>query len=92
MISLLFNRDDAIRAHSGTESTTDAFFLILHKRRGIALTIELVASDGKAALRASVNAQPTALAQIRVKSYLTHFSLLFRGLSGRQVEIFFLKC
>ena len=74
MISLLFNRDDAIRAHSGTEGTTDAFFLILHKRGGIALLIQLVFRNSKTFLGASVYTQATTLTHICVKSYFSQFT------------------
>ena len=69
---LLFNRDDAIRAHRCAERTANALILFLHISGRISLGVQLILCNCQALLGASVHTKSASLTQISVKCYLNH--------------------
>ena len=68
LLNLLFYCDNAIRTHSGAESTSDAFFLILDESGRISLLVEAVICDSETVLGTNLYTKSASFTKICVKS------------------------
>ena len=78
LYDLFFNGDDAVRTHRSAESTGDALRLICHADRVMSLFVDGIFVQSEDVLRASVDTQSAAFAQIGLKCELWHMILLER--------------